>query len=176
MKPVELQTERLALRPLGPEYLESTHAYAADAENTKYMMFLPNESLDETRRFLADCARAWQEADPYALEFAILLDGAHIGGAGLYFDAGPGAAELGWVLRRDCHGRGYATEAARALMDFARERLGIRRFVAHCDAENLASQGVMRKLGMTLTDAAGTRRNRGSDELRREYAFERVFE
>ena len=43
---------------------------------------------------------------------------------------------------------------------------------AHCDAENRASQGVMRRLGMTLVDDAGTRKNRGSDELRREYLFE----
>ena len=69
-------------------------------------------------------------------------------------------------------GRGYATEAARALLAWGRDTLGIRRFIAHCDAENLASQGVMKKLGMTLADATGTRKNRGSDEARREYLYE----
>ena len=65
------------------------------------------------------------------------------------------------------------TEAAKALLEWGHEHLGIRRFIAHCDAENLPSQGVMRKLGMTLADDTGTRRNRGSDEERRELRFER---
>ena len=76
------------------------------------------------------------------------------------------------MLHPAYHGHGYATEAARAVLDFAVRELGECHFIAHCDAANLASQSVMRKLGMTLTDASGTRKNRGSDELRQEYTFE----
>ncbi|MGX8705449.1 MAG: GNAT family N-acetyltransferase [bacterium] len=169
---IEIKTERLTLKPMGPEFLHSTHAYASDAENTKYMMFMPTDSLDETRAWLEDCAAEWAKPHPIDMEFAILLDGRHIGGVGVDYLERRDAAELGWVLHPAYHGHGYATEAARAVLDFAINTLGERRFIAHCDAANLASQSVMRKLGMTLTDASGTRKNRGSDEVRQEYTFE----
>lgn len=169
---MEIKTERLTLRPLGPEYLESTHAYAADPETTKYMMFLPVDSIDETRRFLSDCEREWQKSIPGFYEFAVLLCGVHIGGVSLYFDTAPDVGELGWILSPGYQGRGYATEAARALIEWGREALGVRHFIAHCDAENAASQAVMDRLGLNLTDDAGTRKNRGSDEVRRECMYE----
>ena len=169
---MRIDTERLVLVPLGLEHLESTHAYAADPETTKYMMFLPVDSLDETRRYIADCVAEMQKPVPGYYEFAVLLNGVHIGGVSLYFDTAPDIGELGWIIAREYQGHGYAAEAARALIDWGREALNVRRFIAHCDADNLASQAVMRKLGMTLTDTSGTRKNRGSDELRREYLYE----
>jgi RimJ/RimL family protein N-acetyltransferase len=53
--------------------------------------------------------------------------------------------ELGWLLRRAFWGRGYATEAARALRPLARERV-----VSMIRVENEASANVARKLGMTV--------------------------
>lgn len=176
MEDIRIETARLTLRPLGTGDLATTHAYASDAENTKYMMFLPNESVVETRVFLEECENQWQSPQPEQYEFAILLNGVHIGAVSLYFENGPEVCELGWVLAAPYHGHGYATEAARAAMAFARDRLCVRRFIAHCDAENLASQGVMRKLGMVLTDDSGTRKNRGSDEVRRELRYEVIVD
>ena len=167
-----IKTKRLTLVPLSAEHLESAYAYSSDPENTKYMMFLPVDSIEETRKFIEDCQRELEKDVPGYYEFAVLLDGKHIGGVNLYFDTAPDIGELGWLFLPEYQGRGYATEAARALLEWGRDTLGIRHFIAHCDAANLASQGVMRKLGMTLTDAAGTRKNRGSDELRREYLYE----
>ena len=51
----------------------------------------------------------------------------------------------------------------RALLDFARERLGITRFIAHCDAENAASYRVMEKLGMKRISVTGGRKNKAAD-------------
>ena len=167
-----IQTNRLTLVPLGMEHLESAYAYSSDAENTKYMMFLPMDSIDEARQFIEDSQAELQKEAPGYYEFAVLLEGAHIGGVSLYLDTAPDLGELGWLLLPEYQGRGYATEAARALLEWGRDALGIRHFIAHCDAENLASQGVMKKLGMTLADATGTRKNRGSDEARREYLYE----
>lgn len=60
--------------------------------------------------------------------------------------------ELGlyYALSPAHHGYGYATEAAQALVDYAFEHFKLKRIVANTDFDNLASQGVMRKLGMTL--------------------------
>lgn len=49
---MEIKTNRLVLCPLGIKYLESTHEYASDADATKYMMFLPNDTMEETAGFL----------------------------------------------------------------------------------------------------------------------------
>lgn len=45
----EYKTRRLLLAPLGPEFLETTHKYASDYENTKLMVHLPKDDLSETR-------------------------------------------------------------------------------------------------------------------------------
>ena len=58
--------------------------------------------------------------------------------------------ELGYRLRQDAWGRGYATEGSRALVDLAFERCGARRVVAETMTVNLASRRVMEKAGLTL--------------------------
>lgn len=59
------------------------------------------------------------------------------------------AIELGWRLRRDAWGRGYATEAARACADFAFDNLGIAELFAMARPGNEPSRRVMDRLGMT---------------------------
>lgn len=56
--------------------------------------------------------------------------------------------EIGWFIHPDHWGKGYATEAARALLDFAFKQVGVHRVVAFCNANNAASARVMEKLGM----------------------------
>lgn len=169
---MEIRTPRLILRPLGTEYLASAHRYASDKENTKYMALLPNERLEETRRFLLSCEEEWKKEHPAYYEFAVLLNGTHIGAVCLYLDDAHETAELGWILDPAYHGNGYATEASRALVDLGRQRLGIRRCVAHCDAKNKASEAVMKKLGMRLVSRWGGRKNKGSEEERTECMYE----
>jgi RimJ/RimL family protein N-acetyltransferase len=57
---------------------------------------------------------------------------------------------LYWALDPAHRGQGYATEAARALIDYGFRRMGLQRIVATTDYDNAASQAVMRRLGMVL--------------------------
>ena len=57
-------------------------------------------------------------------------------------------AELGWVIDPAHAGQGYATEAATALLRICFEDLGLRRVIAQCFADNVASWRLMEKLGM----------------------------
>jgi ribosomal-protein-alanine N-acetyltransferase len=59
-----------------------------------------------------------------------------------------GEYEIGWTVHRQDWGKGYATEAARAVMRFAFIRLQAHRIIAFCHAQNGASERVMQKLGM----------------------------
>lgn len=76
--------------------------------------------------------------------------GAFVGWFSLRPTGAPGVLALGYRLRRDAWGRGYATEGARALLDRAFGELDARRVVATTYEHNLASRRVMAKLGMTL--------------------------
>ena len=52
MEYIEIKTERLVLKPLGIKYLDTVNEYAVDKENTRYMLYLPNETAEETVDFL----------------------------------------------------------------------------------------------------------------------------
>lgn len=167
-----LTTPRLMLRPATMADLHSTHAYAGDLDNTRFMMFLPYADLDETAEYLRGAETEWHRDTPERYEFAICLGNVHIGGITLYMQEERTEAELGWVLHKDYWRRGYVTEAARAVMEFARG-IGVRRIFACCDSENVASYKTMERLGMRLVKDDGVRTNRSmGGEVRRELTYE----
>lgn len=169
---MHLQTSRLMLRPVSVADLATTHAYAGNLENTRFMMFLPYADEEETAVFLAEAEAQWRMEEPERYEFAICLEERHIGGVTLYMQEDRSEAELGWVLHRAFWRHGYVTEAALAVMDFARS-IGVKRIFACCDSENLASFRLMEKLGMRLCKADGVRTNRSmGDEQRIELTCE----
>ena len=169
---MEIQTSRLLLRPIGTKDLKTTYAYAADRDNTKYMVFLPDDNIDQTEEFLEKCEQEWCKKEPCFYEFAVIADGKHIGGIALYLNDDKSSAEMGWILDKSYQGMGYATEAANAVMVFARKDLAIHHFVAHCDSENRASQNVMSKLGFFCMGCADGRKNKLSSDNRKEITFE----
>lgn len=170
---MEIHTPRLTLRPAGMDDLHTTHAYASDLENTRFMMYLPYASLEETAQMLREAEAEWQKPLPESYEFAILLEGQHIGGITLYMQEDRTHAELGWVLHKAYWRRGYVTEAAQGVISFAKEQLGVQRIFACCDSENVASYKTMEKLGMHLVKDDGVRTNRSmGDEVRRELTYE----
>ena len=168
---MRITTGRLALEPISLDYLKTTHAYSSDLENTRMMMFLPYESIEETEAVIRESMAMWHSDAPHHLEFVVLLDGVQIGDVTLYPTA-PGEAELGWVLDKRYWGHGYAAEAVRAVMDYGRRERGIQRFFAMCDSENAPSYRLMERLGMKRVPGEGTRKNRSSDEERREVVYE----
>ena len=99
----EINTERLTLRPLGTEYLESVHEYASDPENTKYMIHLPNESIEETRDFLLRAENEWMKEAPSFYEFAVIYKGRQIGAVSLSLE-GRASGEIGWILNKSTGG------------------------------------------------------------------------
>lgn len=172
---MEIKTERLTLETLGTKHLQSTHGYASDPELTRLMVFLPTADIAETERYLKKSEAEAAKEHPQFYEMAVMLDGRHIGSVSAYLEEDGTAWELGWIMARGAHGHGYATEAAKALMDYCRWISQIRRFIAHCDSENTASQRVMKNLGFRFIEEHSGRKNRGSDEIRSEMLFARVL-
>ena len=153
---MHITTERLDIRPVEKGDCEAIHRYAGDP-SIDMMMFLPNETAEDTKKFVEFAVSEWAKEDPEDMEFVILLNGEIIGGVNLEKCEADHVFEIGWTFRRDMRGKGYATEAAKALMHYAFEELGAEKVQAHCDSRNRASEKVMIKLGMTMVDDTGTR-------------------
>lgn len=168
-----ITTERLVLSPAGTKYLHLDYEYTSDPENTRYMAHLPNANIEECAEYLAQIDAEWAKPQPGSYEFAISMNGEYVGRVSLFPEENDRTrAELGWIIHKKYWGRGIVTEAARALIRFASEELGVRHFIAHCDSENIGSYRVMEKLGMTRTGCWRGRKNRLSDEDRGEYQYE----
>jgi ribosomal-protein-alanine N-acetyltransferase len=64
-----------------------------------------------------------------------------------------GTLEIGWTVNRPHRGRGYATEAAAAMLAWGRAQPGVRRVIATIARENLASEALARRIGMSPTSS-----------------------
>jgi len=161
------------LRPLELSDLDTTHKYASDHANTKYMVHLPNRDMQETASFLQRVVNEWQKETPQFYEFAIILDNRHIGAACVHLDESRQEGELGWIIHKNYRGKGYATEAAKAVLDFAKDNLKVKKIIAHCDYRNEASVKVMQKIGLSFESGDGVRRNKNSDEDVQDFMYSR---
>lgn len=167
----EIYTDRLTLRPLDISDIKTVHEYASDDENTTYMYFLPNKTMEETRSFLEYVTAEWQKEVPATYEFAVVLDGKQIGAVSVALNDERTEGEMGWIINKRYWHKGYAYEAARAVRDFALNDLKIPRLIAQCDHRNENSYKLMEKLGFVLEDANGTRTYPKSGETARELTY-----
>jgi len=126
-------------------------AYAELLESSRehYAAFVPF-LLDDEPAEQVSRARAQFAAGEMFRYFA--FDGDRlIGGCGLLPRIGPGGLEIGYHVRADATGKGYATEMAAALVDVAFGVCGVERIELHIEEANLASAAVARKLGFVET-------------------------
>ncbi|GHD93152.1 GNAT family N-acetyltransferase [Streptomyces naganishii] len=146
----DLRTDRLLLREWRESDLGPWAAMNADPQVREYFpdVLTREQSEASAARFQAGLERrgwGW-----WAVE--VKKTGAFVGFTGLdpvEEDMPFTGVEAGWRLARPAWGHGYATEAARAVLAFGFERLGLPEILAITVAGNLRSQAVMRRLGMT---------------------------
>ncbi len=145
--PEVIETARLGLRPWEPTDVEDVLAYGQDEEWAKYCRFIPSPfTRSDAEEFVAGQRLLNRTTHP---AWAITLEGAVIGGINLRFDFTNGKGELGYAVARKHWSRGIGTEAAQAMMDAAfSTHVDLNRIYAMADAENVASQKVMEKVGM----------------------------
>ncbi|SKA27254.1 Protein N-acetyltransferase, RimJ/RimL family [Enhydrobacter aerosaccus] len=142
-----LQTERLTLRPLLPGDAEAYAAMRYHPEVARWLLPAAGDPLEASRAAIARYAASWRERG-YA-PWGVFRDGRLIGHAGLNFVAEFGETEVLWSLHPDAWGHGFATEAARAALAFGFDTLGLSLIFAMTKPDNLASQAVMKRLGLS---------------------------
>jgi RimJ/RimL family protein N-acetyltransferase len=144
-----LTTPRLRLEPFADEHLEQLHEMNRDPEVMRYLSGRP-ETLEESRAGIERVKARWAEWGYSWWSFFELATGRIIG-AGCIQHLDRDATkplEVGWRLRREKWGQGFASEAARAMVAFAFERLEAPELTAICHPDNAASAKVMVRLGM----------------------------
>lgn len=144
----QLQTERLLLRGLRQEDFEDYARFHADPDVVRYLSRSPVSRTDAWRS-LAVMIGHWVLRGYGMWGVERKSDGAFVGRVGLWNPEGWPGLEVGWTLGKEFWGQGYATEAARAAMDFAFITQDISRLLSVIDVENLASQRVAERLGET---------------------------
>jgi ribosomal-protein-alanine N-acetyltransferase len=145
-----IRTARLLLREFRESDFDDVHAYAVDPAVARFMDWGPNGRL-ETVEFM-DRKRAEQAnwpRDEVSLAIEHLADGRLIGSIRLAVsDRANLTGDFGYSLNSAYWRLGYATEAARAVVDVGFNLLGLHRIWAECDIQNVGSWRVMEKLGM----------------------------
>ncbi|HYN96596.1 MAG TPA: GNAT family protein [Pilimelia sp.] len=146
-----LVTDRLLLRAFRPGDLEALHEIRTDPAILRYLYWPPGtvETTREVIRQRRTMNRVAEEGDFLVLAAERRDTGRMVGEVDLHWaSAAHRQAEIGVILHRDAHGRGYAAEAAAALLDLAFHRLGMHRVSARTDARNEAAVRALRRLGL----------------------------
>ena len=154
MPELRLETARLTLRHARPDDIDVwlTHLNSPEVMARLGGVRSPDKVAAGFAKMLANEAEG-------ELPFLVVMlnsSGAAIGKCGLARigetgapDALLGQAQIGWSLRADCWGQGYAREAAEAILDLAFGALGLATVFGQTSESNAASWGLMRRLGMT---------------------------
>lgn len=146
-----LETERLILRKLSMEDLYDYYErIGSDGEVSKYMLWEPHQDIGETLETFEKTLAAYEEGNYYRWVAEEKNGDGVIGTMSLLrFDEEEDSCSFAYMFAKDWWGKGYATEAMTAVLNFAVEKMGIKKITADHFAGNDASGAVMRKLGMT---------------------------
>ena len=136
-----LETERLFLRKFTPDDWPDLHEYLSQPDVVRYEPYEPFTE-EESRR------EAARRADDGRFLAVCLKDGGKLIGNIYLAEKEFDTWELGYVFNMDYHGKGYATEAARAAISDAFASRGARRVAAECNPLNEPSWKLLERLGM----------------------------
>jgi RimJ/RimL family protein N-acetyltransferase len=142
-----LRTERLELRALSESDLEAFTAMMADERVYSWLGGKPSTAADAWRS-MASFLGHWslRGYGQWALEER--ESGSFVGRAGLWNPHGWPGLEVGWTVAADHWGKGYATEAGRASLEWGFATLDVDEIISLTRTDNAASQRVMTKLGL----------------------------
>ena len=143
-----LQTDRLRLRPFEEADANALHTMQSSAHVLRYWDAPPWTERERARKFIEKCHKLSDDGTGARLAVERHEDGAFIGWCSLTrWDPGYRSAEMGYCFTDAAWGQGYATEAARVLLEWAYNSLDLNRVQAETDTRNAASARVLEKLG-----------------------------
>lgn len=148
-KSLLIQNDLIGLRYVQEEDRKLFFYLQQDIEINRYIKVPPSDAFVE--KFFQTLSKPWEEEDQEYHGFVIfdLVKNTFLGLVFYrYRDKDSDVIEIGWKMHPENSGRGIATEASRLMMDYLSSNYFVHKYVAHCDAENGASERIMQKLGM----------------------------
>jgi RimJ/RimL family protein N-acetyltransferase len=146
-----LTAGRVVLRRLRLTDLVAFVAYRSDPEVARYQGWTAPYPVERAHRMLVELAAEHPDTPGEWFQFAVALAGTDelIGDCGAHVPlAEPRQAEIGFTFAPAHQGRGYATDAVRRLLDYLLVERRKHRVVAACDARNVRSSALLRRVGM----------------------------
>jgi RimJ/RimL family protein N-acetyltransferase len=151
LEPVDLRTTRLHLRPFAPADVGALALLAGEREIAANTLSIPHPyGTADAELWIGSHGHKLARGEALTFAITVASTGDLVGAIDLRLDQENSAAEMGYWIGRPYWNRGYATEAARAVVAYGFETLGLRRIYATHFTRNPASGEVMRKAGMRL--------------------------
>lgn len=145
-----LDTDRLHLRPFTLDDAPRVAELAGAEEVAATTLTIPHPyALSDATEWIETHQPAFETGTQVVFALTLRDTGEVVGAMGLTIDAENERAELGYWVGVPFWGRGYATEAARAVVGYGLGELALHRIHAHYFTENPASGRVMQKIGMS---------------------------
>lgn len=148
----EITTDRLVLRGLRPTDLETYAEMYADPEVMRYLEQGQPVGKAAAWRSMAIHLGHWRLRGYGQWALTERSSGKFVGRAGLWQPEGWPGLEVGWLLARRYWGRGFATEAGGAAIDYAFDTVGVEKVISLIDPNNTASIRVAERLGESYDD------------------------
>lgn len=146
-----IETPRLILRQMERSDTADMYEYSRLSETTRYLLWNPHPSPEYTRTYLTMIGRFYRKGEFYDWAVVEKASGRMIGTCGFArLEQNHRVGEIGYVLNPAYHGRGYATEAASAVIRYGFETLGLNRIEGRYMVENIASRRVMEHCGLVF--------------------------
>jgi RimJ/RimL family protein N-acetyltransferase len=149
-----IHTNRLVLRPFTLDDLDDLHAIQSRPDVARYLYWSPRSRAEVQAVLERKIEQTRLAVENDALCLAITLPGTAtravvIGEISLWWrSVEHRQGEMGFVLHPDYQGRGFAAEAAAAVLELGFNKLKLHRMYGRTDARNAASAALMRRLGM----------------------------
>ena len=155
-----IETERLILRPIQIDDAQDVFEWAGDQEVNKFMPYPLHNSVSQAEEWIRSLGE-----DKNEFVFCLKDTGEVIGGISMSYHDEYEAYELGYNMKRKYWGKGYATEASKALIQWAYEELGVHDFFAKHANANHASGNVIRKCGFQFEKYGKVTKYDGSESF-----------
>lgn len=146
-----LITERLTLRPFTMDDREALLAITQEPDIFRYFPAKTAWDMEKVERNIQHQINHWKMFGYGQMAVTMRETGQLMGWCGLEFLNDTKETEVGYLLGHAFWGKGFATEAARASVQFGLEEIGLKEIIGLTDPLNVASQRVLEKCGLSFT-------------------------
>ncbi len=145
-----IETPRLIIRPARQTDAENLFLLNSDPEVMKYTGDVAFANILEAKKLIQERLIPQFHEKKMSRFMVFLKDGTFIGWCGLKYHPETQEVDLGYRLMKKFWGQGFATEAAKACLDYGFKNLNLNRIIAKAMPENIGSIKVIQNLGMTF--------------------------